>query len=41
MGPSVACQTDVFHEKKYTNKGNKGDSSQEKVEYKEGLGTST
>ena len=36
-GASVACQTYPFQEKTYTNKGNKGDSSQEKGEYKEGV----
>ena len=28
---------DAFQEKTYTNKGNKGDSSKEKEEYKEGV----
>ena len=39
-GTSVACQTDAFQEKKYTNKVNKGGSSQEKDEYKKGVGAS-
>ena len=29
-GSYVACQTDAFQEKRYTNKGNKGVCSQEK-----------
>ena len=33
-GTSVSCQTNAFQEKKYTNKGNKRDSSQDK----EGVG---
>ena len=33
-GTSVSCQTNAFQEKKYTNLGNKGDSSQDK----EGVG---
>ena len=34
---SVACQNEAFQEEKYTKKGNKGDTSQEKEEYKEGV----